>query len=208
MDAFWTRFLPVYDQMLDLVERIKPIHFLQADFGFLAEKDLSARTFNPDLGGGTLLDIGIYPVFMALLVLGYPDTIKAQAIKNETGVDETLSIIFSYKHAIASLSSTFMAESRKEGEIAGQGGRILLKPRAHRPDVMEFYPTGGKKETYHFEYAGFGYEYEAMELMDCLDKELLESPKLNHAFTGQLMELLDRIRSIIGLRYAEKIEKL
>ena len=209
MDALWTRFLPTIGKTLDLLPQIGPIRSIHADFGFKANFDPQSRLFNPLLGGGSLMDIGIYPVFLALLILGYPDEIRADAVFGSTGVDESLSAIFRYKSgALATLRSTFLADTKTEAEIAGELGTIYIHPRWHMPSHIELKKRGRNPEFYHFIYRKNGYEYEAEECMRCLDKSMVESSQLPHSFTSQLMKALDGIREKVGLVYPDSIMRM
>ncbi|MGC9343880.1 MAG: Gfo/Idh/MocA family protein, partial [Bacteroidales bacterium] len=151
-----------------------------------------------------LLDIGIYPVFLSLLVLGYPDEIIAEAIIGETGVDESNSIILKYKNgSMASLNSTFRVNTDTSAEISGTKGRILLNRMFFAPTSLSVHIEGEGKSQHEFTVKKNGYEYEAEEAMNCLDKGLIESPTLSLDFTSSLMKLLDEIRERIGLVYDE-----
>lgn len=119
MEAIWTRFMPSTKKLLNLLreKRIGKLISLEADFGFQAKFDPESRLFNPELGGGALLDIGIYPVFLSLLCLGKPHKIKALARKSSTGVDSFCSMIFDYStNEKALLQSTFEYESPTEAK--------------------------------------------------------------------------------------------
>jgi len=100
MEALWTRFIPAIKKALELIESgaIGDIVHIKADFGYKAQYDPAWRLFNKELGGGSLLDIGIYPVFLILLLLGEPDEIAADAIIGRTGVDELVSAYFKYNN--------------------------------------------------------------------------------------------------------------
>ena len=204
MDALWTRFLPAIEKSLELLPLIGEIKSIRADFGFKAPYDENSRIFNPDFGGGTVLDIGIYTIFISLLFLGKPEKIFADAIIGKTGVDETSSCIFKYKSgAIATLTSTFLSDTKTEAEIAGEKGSITFLPKFFMTSGIEFRQEGKKTENFSFVHLKNGYEYEAIELMDCLDKGWIQSKKLPHSFTLDLMEIMDEIRKQIGVRYAQ-----
>ena len=98
MEAIWTRFLPQTAYILEQIanNRIGEVHSIKADFGFSANYDPTGRLFNPHMGGGALLDIGIYPVFLTLLLFGKPDHILANAILGATGVDEEDGILLRF----------------------------------------------------------------------------------------------------------------
>lgn len=208
MDALWTRFLPTLLKTEELLQDLGDIISLRADFGFRATYDPNSRLFNPELGGGSLLDIGIYPVFLAQLLLGTPSNIQSAAIMGSTGVDESMASVLRYENgALASLQSTFRADTKTEAEIACTGGSIIIHGKFHMPSYLELRKRDEEKVFFHFDYRKNGYEYEAEEVMRCLDLELWESPRLNHHFTHQLMHTLDCIRAQIGLHYGE-IENL
>ncbi len=206
MDALWTRFLPTIMKTMEFIEsgKIGELKALKADFGFKAEFDPAGRLFNPEMGGGSILDIGIYPVFLSLLILGFPDKIKALSIIGETGVDESCSMVFSYRNgAVANLLSTFTAHTDTSAEICGTKGRICINRRWFKPSTLTLIMDGQKPEEFSFETRMNGYEYEAEEVMNCLDKGLTESGLLSPGFTLQLMQLLDAVRQEAGMVYKE-----
>ncbi|MDF2433545.1 MAG: hypothetical protein JWP44_3176, partial [Mucilaginibacter sp.] len=156
-------------------------------------------------GGGTVLDIGIYNIFMAMSVLGKPDHIDAVMTPASTGVDEQCAILFKYNNgAMAQLFSSFSSNLATEADICGTKGRIRLTSRFYEPsttieyykersDSMEIIPV--EKE------AGFGYQYEARHVNYCLKKGLIESDVITFYDTLLLMETLDKIRTIAGIHY-------
>jgi predicted dehydrogenase len=208
MEAFWTRFLPHYQKTKELIaeEKIGTIKYINAEFGFKPTPPIAPRIYDPALGGGSLLDIGIYPVFLALDILGKPDHISASMVAAPSGVDDQCSIQFQYNNgAIAHLFSTFASDLATGADIAGDRGRIRLTHRFHGPTTqLEFYPTSvDSQEVLPFEKAkGNGYEYEAQHVTDCLQKGLVESPIRKLDDTLVLMEILDTIRKKAGIKYA------
>ncbi len=207
MEAFWTRFLPHYQIVKQLLQqgKVGNIKYVHAEFGFIPTPPVAPRIYDPALGGGSLLDIGIYPVFLALDVLGKPDTIEATMTKASTGVDEQCSIQFKYNSgAIAQLFSTFSSNLQTGADIGGDKGRLRMTHRFHGPTTsLEFYSGNtDTREVISFDKAqGNGYEYEAMHVTECLQKGLTESPVLTHAKTLLLMETLDTIRQKAGIHY-------
>ena len=207
MEAFWTRFLPHYQVVKQLLEdgKVGNIKYLHAEFGFLPTPPIAPRMYDAALGGGSLLDIGIYPVFFALDILGKPDAIEATMTKASTGVDEQCSIQFNYNNgAIAQLFSTFASNLATGADIGGDKGRIRLTHRFHGPTTsLEYYPGNvDTREVISFDIAhGSGYEYEAMHVTECLQKGLVESPVLTYEKTLLLMETLDIIRKKAGIHY-------
>lgn len=206
MDGLWTRFLPHMIRKLEYLEskKLGQIKFLKADFGIKPPYNPGSRLFDIKLGGGALLDIGIYPVFLSLLVLGYPDDINASAVIGETGVDESISIIFKYQNgAMASLNSTFRVNTETSAEICGTLGRIKLNRKFFAPSSLSVFIEGEEVIEHEFSVRMNGYEYEAEEAMRCISEGLTESPYLTLEFTSDLMRLLDEIRRKIGLVYDE-----
>lgn len=206
MEAFWTKFLPQYDKVIELIAAgvIGEVKWLQADFGFKASTPPAQRLYDPLLGGGSLLDVGIYPVFLALSLFGKPKTIQASITPYDTGVDEQCAMSFTYEQGVlASLSSSFAADTPVEAVIAGTKGRILWKNRFHNAIgeielVLDKNPP--VKIDVHRE-SGYGYQFEARHVGDCLKKGLIESPVMKWEDTLMLMETLDAIRSTCGIRY-------
>jgi predicted dehydrogenase len=207
MEALWTKFLPHYKQLQELLQQktLGDIKSMLVNFGFKTTPNHPQRLFDPSLGGGSLLDIGIYNVFITISVLGKPDSIEAAMIPSPTGVDEQISVLFKYNSgAMAQLFSSFATNLPIQAEINGTEGCITLTTRFYEPSTTI---QLSKKIPYEREVvpvekeAGFGYHYEARHVNECLKKGLTESPFLTHADTLTLMEVLDNIRIKAGLKY-------
>lgn len=175
------------------------------NFGFKPVPPVNPRLFDPALGGGSIMDIGIYNVFMAMSVLGKPDHIDAVMTPASTGVDEQCAILFRYNSgAMAQLFSTLSSNLATEADICGSTGRIRLTSRFYEPSAtIEFYPdrVNSRQVIPVEKEAGFGYQYEARHVNECLRNELTESPVVSFADTITLMETLDKIRHIAGVKY-------
>jgi predicted dehydrogenase len=206
MEAFWTKFLPQYQAAMEIIRsgRLGEIKFIQSDFGFRAPEPKAQRLFDPLLGGGSLLDIGIYPVFLAQSILGKPTQVHAFITPFESGVDEQCAITMKFaRGALAVLSSTFAVETPVEAMIAGTEGRLVMRNRFHNA-VGTVELVLGRNEPVPVEVHrenGFGYQFEARHVNECLRKGLTESPVMTHADTLMLMETLDRIRKVCDIRY-------
>lgn len=204
MEAFWTNFIPSFVKCRDLVTQgaIGEVKVVQADFGFKPNYDINARTFNKDLGGGSLLDIGLYPVFLALELAGAPNGIKASAIIGSTGVDETCSMVFNYpeKGIIANLSSSFLVSTPTEAIIFGTHGTIKMHTQWHAPTSISIIKDG-KEDVLTFDEPGYGYEYEIHEVVTCLQQGATESMSFPLTKSILLHQTLDRVRNEIDLRY-------
>jgi predicted dehydrogenase len=206
MEAFWTKFLPQFEHLHEVIStgKIGNIKLIQADFGFAAPQPLAQRLYDPSLGGGSLLDIGIYPVFLALSLLGKPVDVKALMTTYESGVDEQCAITMKFADgALAVLSSTFAADTPVEAMIAGTAGRVHMRNRFHNAvGTMEIVAGGESAQNIHVQREdGFGYQFEARHVGECVEKGLLESPIMKHSDSLLLMETLDRIRKECGIRY-------
>ena len=207
MEALWTKFLPHYKKLqeLQLQKTLGDIKSVLINFGFNTAGNPAQRLFDPLLGGGTLLDIGIYNVFMAMSILGKPDDIEATMTPAATGVDEQIAVLFKYKSgAMAQLFSSFVTNLPTQAEINGTEGCITLTTRFYEPSATI---QLSKKVPYERtivpvdKEAGFGYQYEARHVNECLKKGLIESPVMTHADTLLLMEILDRIRNKARIEY-------
>jgi predicted dehydrogenase len=207
MEGFWTRFLPHYKKTKELIAqgKIGDIKYIHAEFGFKPTPPIAPRMYDPALGGGSLLDIGVYPVFLALDLLGKPDHIAASMVAASTGVDNQCSIQFQYNNgAIAQLFSTFASHLATGADIAGDEGRLRITHRFHGPTTqLDFYPNvvDSREEVGFEEAKGNGFEYEAQHVTECLQKGLTESPLRTFEETLLLMETLDIIRKKAGIRY-------
>jgi len=204
MEAIWTRFLPTIKKIVEIRDsgELGSIRAVYADFGFKAPVDYDGRLYNLKLGGGALLDIGIYPVFLSLLLLGKPAEIKSTAVLAETGADESCSMLFKYDNgAIANLACTFTLDTPIEANIIFEKGRIRINRRWFAPSSLTTTDSNEKTKEVTFKYNGNGYHFEAEEAMKCLENRMTESAVLPLDFSLELMGLLDQIRDQCGIRY-------
>jgi predicted dehydrogenase len=204
MEAFWTRFFPAIKEALKIVQsgELGELKHIVADFGFAAPYDPDGRLFNPTLAGGSLLDIGVYPLFISKLMLGNPAQLKAVATFAPTGVDTNCVLSLAYASgATASLYATIAAHTDTTCCIFGTKGSLRLNGRFHAPDGLTVHLTDEEPRVINCEKLGYGYAYEAQHVQECLEQGLLESPLLPLDFSLELMQLLDEARQQIGLRY-------
>jgi predicted dehydrogenase len=206
MEAFWTKFLPQYQKVAAIIKegQIGEIKLIQADFGFKAPLPLSQRLYEPLLGGGALLDIGIYPVFLAISLLGRPIEVCAAIKPFPSGVDQQIVAVLKFASgAVANISATFEAVSPVEGTIVGTDGYLKMTNRFHNATAnVELIKNAQVVDIgeMHRE-SGYGYQFEARHVGECLKKGLIESTVMSHDDTLLLMETLDRIRATCGIRY-------
>lgn len=204
MEAMWTRFLPSFNKVLDLITSgvIGKVKAVKADFGYSLPYDESHRLYNPNLGGGSLLDIGIYPVFLALAILGIPDKILASAYKTNLGVDSTYNIIFNYKNGdSANLYSSVIYKTSNEADIYEEKGLIKINSPWYNTNSITLQLANEIPRTIQLEKSEFGYSYEAIHVMECLSKNKVESDIWSLNSSKSLLNILDRIRKIIKVAY-------
>ncbi|MCR9251360.1 MAG: Gfo/Idh/MocA family oxidoreductase [bacterium] len=203
MEAMWTRFLPHYQYVLDLVSKKKfgEVISVEADFGFKAAFDPENRVWKKELGGGSLLDVGIYPIFAALSILGYPNEVLAAGSFAETSVDRETKVLFSYSNEqTAVLRSSLAAHTPTEAIIYCENGTIKLNTRFHEPTTVSLITEDSTSEK-SFDYDTIGYSYEAQHVMECLWQGKKESPLMAWQDSLELISLLDEVRIQIGLQY-------
>jgi predicted dehydrogenase len=208
MEGIWTRFIPATEKLLDLLEGniIGDLIMVHADFGFKAELKPDGRVYNKALGGGSLMDVGIYPVYLSLITMGRPSVISAKSGMTETGVDAYCSMKFEYESnsAISFLESSIVNESRTEAIIFGTKGLLLMHNRFHHTEKLSLYNNGSFKTIFETNNIGFGYIYEIKEVNKCLLNNKTESEKLPHYVSHELSKILDQVKMVIGLNYSNR----
>lgn len=200
MEAFWTIFQPKFKKVLELAKdpELGRLKFVKSDFMFNPEVDPGKRLYNIDLGAGSLLDIGIYPIFRALVLLGRPKKIRTMAHLLDSGVEESIFMHFGYEDGrMASLTSSFAAESKNETELCFEHGYIKFERDHDIPILLR--KKGGEEKIKVDAGAGMGYELEAAHVMECLDRGLIESPVLPLSFSLELMQVMDEVRKEAGI---------
>lgn len=204
MEALWTYFLPHYQYVLKAIEDkvYGDVLKLEADFGFYRAFDNSLRLFNKSLGGGSLLDIGIYPIFATLSTLGIPKNIEAKATYFENGTDASCNMMFDYDNNVkAILKSTIVEDTPTEAIFHCETGTIKINSHFHAPSTVTLIPDDGKKETIDFNYKTIGYNYETIHFNELLRQGKTESDVMSFEFSEQLIKTLDQVRSQINLKY-------
>jgi predicted dehydrogenase len=205
-EAIWTRFHPSVKKVLEIIEsgEIGKIIHIAADFGFLAPVDLSNRIYNLNLTGGSLMDIGIYPLFISKLILGNPKEIRAVGTLAETGIDLNCTMALNYESgATASLFSTVAAETDTICTIYGSKGKIFMHGRFHETKAVSVTIKGQDTKTFECERLGFGYSYEAADVQRCLAEGRIENDLLPLQFSKELLSIMDEVRKQIGVKYPE-----
>ena len=203
MEAMWTFFLPHYQYVLNLIEskELGEITNLKADFGYDFEFDPTSRVFDKKLGGGSLLDIGIYPLFAALSMLGMPTQIKAEAQMTSTKVDESCTMTLRYENgAIAELYCTLAKRLNTEAIITFEKGIVTIHEQFHKPSSVTIKTIESTKQL-NFEVNAYGYSFEAIHVQEMLLQGETESTIMTFDKSRALIGLLDAVRVEIGLEY-------
>jgi len=205
MEAMWTRFFPAYDKMMALLNQIGQILFIKSDFGFRQDQiDPQGRLLNPKLGGGALLDVGIYPISIVRDIMKKdPIEIKCTSMKTPDGID--LMSVYNYRFydgALACLYSAIQVQTQTELFISGTKGSIHI-PEFYCPEAINISLFDGSSEKYTFDKIGHGYTYEIKHFCDLYLKGSLESPKMPLNETLAIMKLLDKIKDQID--YLKKV---
>ena len=204
MEAMWTRFIPLMEKTLELIRngQIGTVKYVRADFGFAGPYHPDNRLYNLRLGGGSLLDIGVYPLFLCLQLLGEPDAVKASGQLAVTGADESCQAILHYNNgASAMISSTFACQTSITAEIAGTEGMIQLPTPWYKNDTLTLLRPGAEPQVINVEPMVNGFEYQIREVMGCLEKGWIESPSMSHGFSLAMSRVMDTIREQVGVRY-------
>ncbi len=205
MEGMWIRFLPSIQQVLSLISQgiIGNIVSINASMNYKAPPDPHNRYFDPAKGGGSLLDLGIYPVFLACLILGRPRSIKAKAILSKEGIDKACSMLFEYKSGQrAMLESSLLSSSELPAEIRGEKGTIkILHPWFERSTGIELTVDCGPTIIYPCNWEGHGLHYEIREVVNCMQQLKIESDAMSHGFSLDLIAVIDEIRRQVGVSY-------
>ncbi len=204
MEAMWTRFLPHMVQVREVLAsgRLGDIVLVTAEHGQWFPEDAEHRLFAPSLGGGALLDLGIYPVSFASMVLGTPTRITAVSDPAFTGVDAQTSMVLrddAGRHAV--LTTTLGAASPNGAAISGTLARLEIDPVFYRPTSFSVVDRDGTTERVVVPHEGNGLRHQAAEVGRCLRAGLTESPILTLDETVAIMGTLDEVRRQIGLTY-------
>lgn len=204
MEAMWMRCNPAIRKAAELVDEgaIGWVSAIHADFGLQGPFDAGHRLRAPELGGGALLDLGVYPIHLAHLFMGVPASVQAWAHLTPERVDEHTGVLLGWQSgAVAALTCSINGESRNAASITGTEGRIDFPPGFMVPRSFTLSRSGKAPETFEFEFPGSGYQFEAAEVQRCLAAGELESPLVSQATTLEVMNLLDSIREQIGVFY-------
>jgi predicted dehydrogenase len=204
MEAMWTRFFPLMARVRELVRdgAIGEVRMVQADFGFRTGFNPEGRLFNPALGGGALLDVGVYTISFASMLLGEPQRITGLATLGETGVDEQSAMLFQYGGGeLAILSTAVRTNTPHQATIIGTEGRIAIHPEFWKPQVMTLIRSGQADEEIRIPADEAGFRYEVEEVGHCIRAGKLESDIMPLEESVAIMRTMDELRRQWGLKY-------
>ncbi|MCX6905005.1 MAG: Gfo/Idh/MocA family oxidoreductase [Verrucomicrobia bacterium] len=204
MEAMWARFFPAMERAREMLAqgRIGEARSLQADFGFRTEWNPEGRLLNRALGGGALLDVGVYVVSLSSMLFGPPLHITSNAVMGQTGVDETCGLLLRHNQGRFSvLSAAIRTETRKEAVLYGTKGRLEIHAPFWKASGLTLAPLQGEIERVDLPYPGAGYQFEAAHVMRCLREGRTESAVMPLDETFSIMKTLDAARASWGLVY-------
>ncbi len=204
MEAMWTYFLPAAQKAKQWLDegRIGKLNVIQADFAFPMEKNMEGRMYNPNLAGGALLDLGVYPIALSFYFTNtVPSKITASGALTKTGVDERLGMIFQYENFTADLFTSMVNRMCNTFKLFGEEGYI---------EIPDFWKAGSAKlfnkefdhvETYEDYRTSHGFIFEMQHANDLILDGKIESPVIPHSRSNNIQETMTAIRNQIGLKY-------
>ncbi|MDR7370986.1 Gfo/Idh/MocA family oxidoreductase [Flavobacterium aquidurense] len=202
MEAFWTRFLPAFQEIFAKVKNgeIGELTYLNADFTFCADLSGLNRLTDVKRGGGALFDIGVYPIFISYIMLGMPKEIIAKAKYHDTGVDVQTSIVLQYENAQAVLHTDLVSSPSMKANICGTKGRAELNAPWFMSDGYSIIKDD-REEKFILPNLGKGYSHEAIECHKCIRNNQIESQLWSHQNSLDLSEIVNKIKKQIGLPF-------
>jgi predicted dehydrogenase len=205
LEAMWTRFLPHMLRIREIIAAgtLGEVRTLIADHDQLLSSDPTSRLHAPELGGGALLDLGIYPVSFAVDLFGLPSSVHAIAAKTATGVDRQTAMLFGYPDGRQAVLHTALdTRGPNTAAIIGTAGRIEVDPVWYAATGFTVYDGRGEEiERFDSDVSGRGMQYQAEELERLAGLGATEGTILPPGQSVRIMEVLDEIRDQIGLRY-------
>lgn len=205
MEAMWTRFIPAYRSLKALVSggSLGHVVLLAGDFGFKGDPGSDLRLYDKAQGGGSLLDVGVYPLSLAVDLLGEPVAVRALGcVGAVNGVDESLAAVLQHPGgALSTISSSIVADTHQEATIVGTLGRVRVHSPWWKPTGYTVSRDGADDEVVHLPHEGNGYKYQALEAVALVREGKLESPTISLAQSLCVMRVMDEIRAQVGVSY-------
>ncbi|MGY1751908.1 Gfo/Idh/MocA family protein [Blastococcus sp. SYSU D01042] len=206
MEAMWTRFQPAVVALRELVAdgAIGEVRSVQADLGVARTYEPTDRLFALELGGGALLDLGVYVISFAQMLLGAPDTVTAAGSRFPSGVDAEAAVLLGYDDGRSATLLTSLRNSLPgQARVFGTEGWIDVLPRFHHPDTIVLHRAGAEPETITREHTGSGYAHELVEVTECLRAGRTESAVMPLADTLAVQDVLGQAADQLGVRHVE-----
>jgi predicted dehydrogenase len=204
MEAMWMRVQPAFVELERRITRgdIGEPRIVQADFGIAGNTDPSRRWFSRELGGGALLDVGIYPAALAVAVLGAPTSVHATGVLADTGVDAQAAVAM--RHAgdgVSSWSCSLLADSGVEATVAGTEASLRVESPFHHSPALTLRQRDRVVERIEVPGHELGLRHEVREVQRCLDAGATESERIPLAVTLEVLDVLDEVRAQLGVTY-------
>jgi predicted dehydrogenase len=205
MEAMWTRFIPAIDGLLAMVREgaLGEVRAVSADFGFVANLEPGSRLIEPRLGGGSLLDLGVYPISLAMMFMGEPIDVSASS-HLDNGVDLQTAVALRFPEGrIATAFSSFLVDSSTEARVEGTTARARIHSRFHHSRQFDVIAPDQSVTEHRYPFPGSGYEFEVAEVNRCLISGEKESPRRPLADSLAVISVLDEIRRQVGIRFPQ-----
>ena len=204
MEGMWTACMPAINKIRSLIAEglIGEVKYLSADFGFTAPVNLEGRLYNKQLGGGAMMDVGVYPLYLATAILGEPQQVKLLSNLTKTGVDEYVNLSLQYANgASAQLIASIVFQTDIEATIIGNKGRINIKSPWFKATEFSVLLNDGSSQQYNLPHQSNGFEYEIKEVMHCLENDLLQSEKVPHQLSLWMAKITGEVLEQAGVDY-------
>ena len=204
MEGMWTSCMPFIEKILSIIgeDIIGKPKYMSADFGFTAPVDIESRLYNKKLGGGSVMDVGVYPVFLSALIFGEPVLIRSVSKLAFTGVDEYANIVLQYSNGeTAHLLSSISFNTAIEAEIIGTKGRIKIKNPWFKATDFSILLNEGEIKNFTMPHLNNGFEHEIKEVTRCLGNGLLQSEKMPHRLSLSVSKIMGEILKQSGITY-------
>ncbi len=206
MEAMWTRFQPAIVTMRELLAdgAVGEVRAVQADLGVRNPLRPDDRFLAPELGGGALFDLSVYPISFAQMVLGTPTVVAAHGVLAPSGVDLEEAILLGWPDGrTAALTATLRCATPGQARVFGTDGWLDVPPRFHHPDVVVLHRSGREPEEFAAPHVGGGYSHELIEVTECMAAGRTESPVMPLADTVAVQDVMGRVADALGMRPVE-----
>jgi predicted dehydrogenase len=202
MEGMWTRFLPAVERMRELIAdgAVGEVRSVSADLGAQQNPDPTDRFFNPEIGGGALFDLTVYPISFAQMVLGAPETVAVTGSLADTGVDVEEAVQLGYPDGrSATLFASLRCATPGQARVFGTAGWIDVLPRFHHPSTIVLHRVGREPEEITRPHDGSGYCHELIEVTECLAAGRTQSAVMPLADTVAVQDVMGVVADRLGV---------